>query len=236
MATSLCHSLVHFVFNFTILHQHKDSSRHRRDWRLSCYRYIILASWTKQDSNLYSCGFNAMLYHWSYSSVCLSQVFWLISYFLIIEFTCFKQFFYWVRQKTRTSFFRFAVECIRHVCQPDIAESKGFEPLHRVNDVWRSRPLHYHSVNSPNIFAEREGLSTGSFGEPPNLLQSTVFPQDAVHKTAPWTNRTLSVVWVIGFEPIKALRPMVLQTTATHHLRRTHLLRMKKDSNFQPGT
>jgi hypothetical protein len=51
-----------------------------------------------------------------------------------------------------------------HLSQTFFAESKGFpawlrhagrEPLHRMNDVWLSRPLHYHSANSPIFCGER---------------------------------------------------------------------------------
>ena len=98
----------------------------------------------KQDSNLYCCGFNAMLYHWSYSSLLFATDFLIDPYFLIIEFTCVKQFLFY-------------------------AESKGFEPLHRINDDGLAG--HYNTILTTlqKIFAEREGL------EPPNLLQSTVF-------------------------------------------------------------
>lgn len=116
---------------------------------------------TKQDSNLYGCGFNAVLYHWSYSSVLFD---------MNIDWSLFPH----------------------HRIHPssnNFAESKGFEPLHRINDVQLSRLPHYHSANSPILQRrERDSNSWGCYTQ-------------SVFKTASMANRTLSFVWVDGFKP-----------------------------------
>ena len=100
----------------------------------------------------------------TYQFVCTR--FWLISYFLIIEFTCFKQFFNRVLRKIRTclpagrlpSFDlqsnTYAMSASRTFTLLK-AESKGFEPLHRVSDDGLAG--HYNTTLSTlHFFAERK--------------------------------------------------------------------------------
>ena len=120
----------------------------------------------KQDSNLYCCGFNAMLYHWSYSSLLFATDFLIDPYFLIIEFTCYQTIFI-LLSLSQDSYLKPPSGFVTTVGV--FAESKGFEPLHRINDDGLAG--HYNTILTTlqKKSAEGEGL------EPPNLLQSTVF-------------------------------------------------------------
>ena len=85
------------------------------------------------------------------------QAFWLISYFVIIEFTCFKQFL--LLSPAKDSNFLLSICRRMHTAMSasrTFAESKGFEPLHRFTDVWFSKPLHYRSANSPLFWGWRK--------------------------------------------------------------------------------
>jgi hypothetical protein len=83
-----------------------------------------------------------------------------------------------------------------------------------------SKPVQYHSVNSPNYFCGERGTRT-PVPVTVNCFQDSSLDQpDSLHCVSGWI-RTISVFWTTD-----------LQSATTLHLCRTHNLRKQNDSNI----